>query len=92
MAEDRTQKGQFAPGNPGGPGRPRRAVEHEYLTTLSEAVPLGTWRDICRRAAKDARAGDAKARDWLSRYLLGGNLLERIAMLELVLKLRGGKE
>jgi hypothetical protein len=86
---DRTSTGQFAKGNPGGPGRPRRAVEQEYLAVLSEAVPLDTWRAICERAAKDAKAGDHRARDWLSRYLLDGNLAARIEMLELVLKLRG---
>jgi hypothetical protein len=67
----RNSQGQFAPGNPGGPGRPRRVAEGDYLLALTEECPPETWRAICRRAAADAVAGDSKARDWLSRYLLG---------------------
>jgi hypothetical protein len=63
--------GKFAPGNPGGLGRSRRAVEREYLAQLAEACPPETWRQVCQRAVDDARAGDAKARDWLARYLFG---------------------
>jgi hypothetical protein len=46
-------------------------AERDYLVTLTEECPPETWRAICRRAVKDALAGDARARDWLSRYLLG---------------------
>ena len=63
--------GRFVKGHPGGPGRPRRAVETEYLSTLADACPPETWRDVCLRAVQDAKGGDAKAREWLSRYLLG---------------------
>ena len=73
--KDRNCNGQFAHGNPGGPGRPRRVAERDYLVTVTEACPPETWRAICRRAVEDALAGDSKARDWLSRYLLG-NLAE----------------
>jgi hypothetical protein len=66
----RTERGRFAKGCAGGPGRPRRAVEGEYLATLSGAVPADRWRAIVERAVADAIAGDARARDWLSRYLL----------------------
>jgi hypothetical protein len=45
--------------------------EIDYLRTLTEQCPPETWRAICRRAVADAEAGDAKAREWLSRYLLG---------------------
>jgi hypothetical protein len=48
-----------------------RPVERDYLAALADAVPLETWREICREAAERAKAGDAKARDWLSRLLLG---------------------
>lgn len=41
---------------------PRRPIEREYLATLNAAVPLDTWQAICKRAADDALAGDAKAR------------------------------
>jgi hypothetical protein len=67
----RNGSGQFAPGNPGGPGRPRRAAERDYLLALTKECPLEKWQAICRRAVVDAEKGDSKARDWLSRYLLG---------------------
>ena len=56
-----------------GNGRPRqrRPIEREYLATLNAAVPLDTWQAICKRAADDALAGDARARDWLAKWLLG---------------------
>ena len=54
-------------------GKPtsRRPIEREYLATLKAAVPLDTWEAICKRAADEALAGDAKARDWLAKWLLG---------------------
>jgi hypothetical protein len=67
----RTGNGRFTFGNRGGPGRPRRATEKDYLAVLTEEVPPEEWRAICRRAALDAKAGDARARDWIARYLLG---------------------
>ena len=80
----RDNHGRFAPGNAGGPGRPRRAVERDYLTTLTEACPPEKWRAIVDRAVTDAKDGDPKARDWLARYLIGdkpGTLAE-LAMKE----------
>ena len=67
---DRDHMGRFAAGNSGGPGRPKRQAEEDYLQTLSERVPLALWAEIVDRAASDAAAGDAKARDWLSKYLM----------------------
>ena len=62
--------GRFAAGNSGGPGRPKRQAEEDYLQTLSERIPLALWAEIVDKAASDAAAGDAKARDWLSKYLM----------------------
>jgi hypothetical protein len=67
----RDGNGRFAAGNPGGPGRPRRAVEHEYMATLTEAVTLDDWREVVERAREDAKGGDARARQWLSDLLVG---------------------
>lgn len=67
----RNPDGTFAEGNPGGPGRPRRAVEREYLAALSDALLLDDWREIVGKAIEDAKDGDAKAREWVSRYALG---------------------
>jgi hypothetical protein len=86
--KDRDSQGHFAPGNPGGPGRPRRAAERDYLRALTDECPPETWRAICRRAAADAVAGDAKARDWLSRYLLG-NPADLPTLLALALEQEG---
>ena len=54
-----------------GKATPRRPIEREYLAMLNAAVPLDTWQAICKRAADDALAGDARARDWLAKWLLG---------------------
>ena len=67
---DRDHMGRFAAGNSGGPGRPKRQAEEDYLQTLSERVPLALWAVIVDKAASDAAAGDARARDWLSKYLM----------------------
>jgi hypothetical protein len=64
------ETGRFAPGWHGGPGRPRRAIEADYLAALSEAVPLESWNAVIAKALEQAQNGDAKAREWLSGYLL----------------------
>jgi hypothetical protein len=71
VSHGREQNGRFSQGNAGGPGRPRRAVESEYLATLADSVSLDDWRAIVARAVADARDGDATARAWLSKHVLG---------------------
>lgn len=68
---ERTSNGRFAAGNAGGPGRPKRATEAEYLAVLSDVVSVDRWRIICQGAARAAEAGDRHAREWLSKYLVG---------------------
>jgi hypothetical protein len=75
MGQPRDGQGRFAVGNPGGPGRPRRAVERDYLTVLSDAVSRDDWRCVVQAAVESAKQGDAKARDWLTRYLIGDDPL-----------------
>lgn len=79
----RDNTGRFKKGNPGGPGRPSRMIETDYLASLSEQVPRDAWAAIVADAVSRAREGDAKAREWLSRYLLptdkGSNLLRLAA-------------
>jgi hypothetical protein len=65
------ERGRFTAGNPGGPGRPPRPVEREYLRALNEAVSLEDWQAVVRAAVTQAKEGDGKAREWLARYLLG---------------------
>src|SRR5438552_1917295 len=62
--------GRFMKGGPGGPGRPARHVEEDYLQAFS-AVSLADWKMVIKRALADAKKGDSRARDWLSRYILG---------------------
>ena len=69
----RDEQRRFTPGNPGGPGRPRRTIEREYMAALGEAVALADWREVVARAVADAKAGDQGARNWLAKYLLGCN-------------------
>lgn len=67
----RTDRGRFAPGNPGGPGRPRRQTEAAYLRVMMTACPLDAWEEVVRSAVDAAKAGDHQARQWLTRYLVG---------------------
>jgi hypothetical protein len=64
--DGRNSNGTFAAGNPGGPGRPRRTVEREYLAALADVASLEAWREISQRAVEDAKSNNAQARSWLS--------------------------
>lgn len=70
---DRDEKGRLLPGNQlaKGKGRPRKPVEEKYLRVLSERVSPEVFARIVDRAAEQALEGDAKAREWLSWYLIG---------------------
>jgi hypothetical protein len=70
-ADVRDELGRFTSGNPGGPGRPRRTIEREYMAALGDAITLDDWREVVARAVADAKAGDQGARNWLAKYLLG---------------------
>ena len=85
MNSGRDNSGKFAAGNTGGPGRPPRATERDYLVALSESCSTDDWQEIVTRAVDDAKSGDAKARAWLAGYLIGepgsrGELLHTIAV------------
>ena len=67
---ERDQKGKFALGNSGGPGRPPRQTEADYLQELKGICSLEVWREIVSRVVEDAKTGNAKAREFLARYLL----------------------
>lgn len=71
MTNGRNDNGRFASGNPGGPGRPRRAIELDYLAALGNAVTLPAWQRIVARALADAEAGDPRARDWITKHVIG---------------------
>lgn len=64
--------GSFSRCNPRpGPGRPKRLVEDAYIKATVGRVSLKDWRAIVDRAVADAIAGNHRAREWLSRILLG---------------------
>ena len=67
----RSPRGTFAPGTAGGPGRPPRSVERDYLRALSDACPPERWQRIVEKAVELAEGGDAQARSWLGKYLCG---------------------
>jgi hypothetical protein len=85
MSTDRDANGRFLPGHPGMGGRPRRAVEADYLAALSDRVPMERWDAIVDAMVNKALAGDVRAAEWLGSYLAGkptGNALRRLAAAE----------
>ena len=67
----RNAKGQFVKGHNGGPGRPKKTREERYLEIVKSAVTFEDWKAIVKRAAYDAKRGDAQARKWLSDNIIG---------------------
>jgi len=67
---ERDEFGRFTPGSRGGPGRPKRSTELNYVRTFAEGLPLEKWKQIVEKAAEDALNGDDRARAWLSSWLL----------------------
>lgn len=69
-ARQRDGKGRFLKGCEAGPGRPTLATEREYAeATITNCSPE-EWATIVRKAVQDAMHGDAKARDFLAKYVL----------------------
>ena len=50
-----------------------------YIQAMSENVSLEDWGLIILKAVKDAIAGDYRARQWISGYLVG-TLIQRVAL------------
>ena len=74
---DRDENGRFLPGNgcskghKGGPGRPPKEREERYYEILISTVTFSDWTEIVRKAAHQAKRGDATARKWLADYIVG---------------------
>ena len=66
----RNEKGQFIKGHSGNP-RGRPIDQFKYQKKIDTATTLKDWREIIEKAIEQAKRGDAKARQWLSDYLLG---------------------
>jgi len=78
----RDQRGRFVKGNSGGPGRPTRRAEEEYLVALTDAVTLADWKKIVIKAVEDAKEGDHQARQWIGRYLIGDAQPDEVVIVE----------
>lgn len=68
---ERTAKGTFAPGNGGGPGRPKKQREEKFYSITLSTVTFDDWKDIVKKAVQMAKKGDQAARKFLADYLLG---------------------
>lgn len=68
----RDENGRFLKGHTGNPkGRAKRKKEEKYLKKMFARCTLKKWQGIVDKALEDSEKGDAKARQWLSDYLLG---------------------
>lgn len=48
-----------------------RRTQDTYVGTMLDEVSEDDWRDVVRAAVREAKAGDASARAFLSAYLIG---------------------
>jgi hypothetical protein len=72
MTTERDEKGHFKKGHaPVSPGRPKAAVEIEYMNILKNGVTADDFKKIVATACSLAMAGDWKAREWIGNYLIG---------------------
>ena len=67
----RTSNGQFAKGNPGGPGNPYARRVARLRATLLDAVGENGLTDIVQGMVTAAKGGDVAAAKLLLSYLLG---------------------
>ena len=68
----RDSKGRFVKGVSGNPqGRLPRQTETSYLQVSESVCTFDVWREIVTKAVEQAKRGDARARQWLSDYLVG---------------------
>ena len=68
----RDSKGRFVKGASGNPqGRLPKQTETSYLQVSESVCTFDVWREITMKAVEQAKRGDARARQWLSDYLIG---------------------
>jgi len=68
----RDSKGRFVKGASGNPqGRLPKQTETSYLQVSESVCTFDVWREIVAKAVEQAKRGDARARQWLSDYLIG---------------------
>lgn len=61
----------FKPGNPGGPGRPRKEVADAAFGVLAETVTPEDWQTIVQKWVARAKRGDLRAIEALANRLMG---------------------
>ena len=67
----RTERGTFAAGNPGGPGRPPKSVEADYQAAVREAVSADDLCAVLKSLTGKAKRGDVQAARLLLSYTVG---------------------
>jgi hypothetical protein len=82
----RDASGRYAPGNQGGPGRPKRGPERSYLDATAEIVTVDEWKEVVKKALADAKLGNARAREWLTSVLVGPNAFADQQLFDLYLE------
>ena len=83
MAIARDEKGRFVKGASGNPqGRLPKETEKTYLEVCQNTCTFDVWREITMKAVEQAKRGDARARQWLSDYLIGKPLQMVMAVQE----------
>jgi hypothetical protein len=70
LVDARDNKGRFGPGNKAGKGRPP-SYAAIYTAVVKDACSPQDWKQIVERAVRDAKKGNAPARQWLAKYLIG---------------------
>jgi hypothetical protein len=72
---ERDARGRFVAGNGASKGnrggRPPKKREERYYEILISSVTFEDWKAIVKKAADQARRGDATARKWLADYIVG---------------------
>ncbi len=65
----RDSKGRYVPGNPGGPGRPKKLTYEIFWETVKKHATPEALDELIQAAFEAAKCGDAKARDAITRLL-----------------------
>ena len=68
---ERGSDGRFTAGNNGGPGRPRRDTEREYLAAFQRALSAEDLEAVTRSVLECALAGNVAACRLLFEYAIG---------------------
>jgi hypothetical protein len=67
----RQKNGRFAEGNCGGPGRPPRKTERDYLLVFESTVTPERWQKVLAKILENAESGNLRAAEFLAKYMLG---------------------